>query len=111
MVTKAVRFVITYTISDDDTRNLFTDLLNDLNYESGDDQSTLVITMDKDYYNESNTLNQINRLCADKATDFTSGDQFSFYSIHIHTDIGTKRQISYINKNLYYYNRRLNRFE
>ncbi len=110
MTTKLVRFVITYTISDDDTRDFFIELLNKINYESGDDQSTMIIRLDKAFFSEEDTLEYINLLCSQPDTFFTEGDQLSFYTPRIQKDSRTGVQRMCMTKNLYRYHRLQNKF-
>lgn len=80
MERKIVKTVITYDIQDDDefvtaARDALRDLLFEMGYEDGDNQSTMTHHLNK----YQSTIKQINALCED--VKFNDGDEFSIYVI------------------------------
>lgn len=70
-----IRTIITFTISDDPSRDDIIDLLEGLGFVDGNDQSTMVNT----HYIPTTTLNTINEYCKTENHGLDEDDTISIY--------------------------------
>ncbi len=106
MQRKIVKTIITYDIQTDDdfrsvARDALRDLLIELGYEDGHNQSTMTHRLSR----YPLTVRRINSLCDE--VDFNDGDEFSIYVCGINRE---NNEHAFI-KDRYFYRSRSNRFE